>query len=288
MKATRAGKPMNLVMPIAALGVGGALVVADLLRVGCFPGDDNLAVLLVLLFPAAAVVLGIAYSWANGASWRAAHLLCAAATCAKGAVLGALIGEVCWGDRGFAACARDGAAIGAGFAIAFATVGAIARRAGRARPWSVIDTSDRLLVAATVAALLGISAGAVQLRPAAYPTCPAAGSATPVVAVVSTITLVVIVGLQSVWLAQASAVMAKARSAIDQALVRGAPCVDYGIGDELVAEYGARRNAYRDAPSVVGVTRGSASVARRALVEALAVEAALLVPLLATCRLALA
>jgi hypothetical protein len=279
---------MNLVMPLAALGVGGALVVADVLRVGCFAGDDALALLLVVTFPLAAVALGFVYSWANAASWRAARLLCAAATCAEGAVLGALIGTACCGSLGLAAGARDGLALGAAFAIAFAVVAAAAQRAGRARPLSVVDSSDRLLVAATVAALLGIAAGAAQLRRAAYPTCTAGVSATPVVAVVSTITLAAIVGLQWVRLVRASAVMARARCELDQGTAPGTPCLDYGVGEELGAEYGARRNAYRDTSAVVRVTRGSATLARRALVEALAVEAALLAPLLAACFLALA
>jgi hypothetical protein len=184
--------------------------------------------------------------------------------------------------------ASDGLAVGAGFAIAFAVIGAAARRAGRARPFSVVDSSDRLLVAAAVAALLGIAAGGAQLRRAAYPYCTAGLPATPVVAVVSTIALFIVVGLQWASLARASAVMARAQVGVDEALAPGTPCFDYGIGDELGAEYGARRNAYRDTPSVIRVTRGSPIVARRALVEALAVEAALLVPLLAACFLALA
>jgi hypothetical protein len=288
MAATRASKPMNLVMPQAALGTGGALVVADFLRIGCFPGDDKLALVLVGAVPLVAAALGFPASWAHAGPRPAARLACAAATCAAGALLGGMIGGLSWGNHGAALGASDGLAIGAAFAIAFAIVAAAAGRAGRARPSSVVDSSDRLLVAAAVASLLGIGAGAVQLRRAAYPYCTAGASATPVVAVVATIALVVIVGLQCARLARASAAMERARFALDQAVTPGTPCIDFGIGDELVAEYGARRNAYRDTPSVVSVTRGSARVARRALVEALAVEAGLLAPLLAACCLALA
>jgi hypothetical protein len=287
MEATRASKPMNLVMPQAALGVGGALVVADLLRVGCFPGDDKLAAVLVIAVPLVAAELGLLSSWAYAARRPVARLVCAAVTCAAGALLGAVIGGMSWGNLGAAMGASDGLAIGAAFAIAFAVVATAARRAGRARPSSVVDSSDRLLVAAAVAALLGVAAGAAQLRRAVHPDCSAGASATPVVAVASTITLLVIVGLQCSRLARASAAMDAARFALDQAIAPGTPCIDFGIGDELVAEYGARRNAYRDTPSVLRVTRGSATLARRALVEALAVEAALLAPLLAACCLAL-
>jgi hypothetical protein len=280
---------MNLVMPLAALGVGGALVVADMLRVGCFPGDGSLAMFLVTSLPLAATLIGILYSRAHAASRPAGRLASAAVTCAAGALLGAAIGSFCWGDRGAAMGASDGLAIGATFAVAFAVVGAAARRAGRARPASVVDSSDRLLVAAAVAALLGIAAGAAQLRRAAYPYCTEGLTATPVVAVVSTIALVVVVSLQWVSLARVSGVMARARFALDQAAAApNTPCFDYGIGDELGAEYGARRNAYRDSPSVIRVTRGSPAIARRALVEALAVEAALLVALVAACCTALA
>jgi hypothetical protein len=288
MTVSHAGKPMNLVMPLAALGVGGALVVADLLRVGCFPRDDDLAVFLVTSLPLATTLLGLLFSWTQAASRPAGRLASAAVTCATGALLGAAIGSFCWGEQGAAMGASDGLGIGAGFAVAFAVVGAAARRAGRARPSSVVDSSDRLLVAAAVAALLGISAGGVLLRRVAHPTCTAGLTATPVVAAVSTIALLVIVGLQWASLARASAVMARAQRAVDPAFGPDTPCFDYGIGDELGAEYGARRNAYRDRPAVIRVTRGSPTVARRVLVETLAVEAALLVPLVAACLLALA
>jgi hypothetical protein len=279
---------MNLVMPLAALGVGGALVVADWLRVGCFPRDDELAVFLVTGLPLASTLLGLLFSRAQAASRPAGRLVVPAVTCATGALLGAAVEDLCWGERWVAMGASNGLAIGAGFAFAFAVVGAAARRAGRARPASVVDSSDRLLVAAAVAALLGVAAGGAQLRRAAYPYCTAGLTATPVVAVVSTIALLLIVGLQWVSLARVSAVMARAQVAVDPVFGPGTPCFDYGIGDELGAEYGARRNAYRDTASVIRVTRGSPLVARRALVEALAVEAALLVPLVAACVLALA
>jgi hypothetical protein len=117
----------------------------------------------------------------------------------------------------------------------------------------------------------------------AYPQCALGPSTTPIVAVVSTVTLVAVVGLQSVRFARASALMTSARQVFADALAPGIPRVDFGVGDELGAEYAARRSAYRDKPAAVRITLGSASFARRALGEALVLEAAMLVHGLIAC-----
>jgi hypothetical protein len=287
MDVARAQRPMNLALPASALGAGGALVAADYLRVGCVPGDHLLGELLVATVPLAAAGLGFFFSLPAVSARGYERLAPALASCVAGTFLGAFIGAVCWGEPGFAVGAANGLAFGAAFSVAFAVIVAAVRRTGRARPASIVDASDRLLVAAAVAALLGVAACLAQIRRTAYPHCAMRPTATPVVAVVCAVTLAVVVALQSIRFARASALMAKARQVFADALAPGVARVDFGVGDELGAEYAARRSAYRDKPAAVKITLGSASFARQALAEALFLEAVMLVPGLMACVLAI-
>jgi hypothetical protein len=280
---------MHLALPLSALGIGGSLLSADFLRVGCFPGDDRLAISLASLVPPAAAALGFVFSWPSVADGRIpAWLGCAATTCACGAFVGAALGGVLWGDAGVPMGLATGLAFGAAYSVAFALVSAAVRRTGRARPASLVDSSDRLLVAAAVATLLGVAAGLTRFRRAAYPQCTADLTAAPVVALASLATVLVIVGLQAHRVGRVSAIAARVHGYDDGALASRLPCTDFGVGEEVGAEYAVERSAYRHGPAALRLTRGSAGFARLALVQAMSLEFAMLVATLAGCALAVA
>jgi hypothetical protein len=274
---------MSLALPVSALGVGGALVAADFLRVGCFAGDGLLGTLLVVSIPLAAAGLGFAFRRPRIRATLPEQIALAMVTCFVGTFFGACIGLACSGERGFFPGGRDGLALGAVFAFAFFVVASAVRRTGRARPSSIIDGSDRLFVAAAVAALLGVAAGVSHVHRMAHPLCEMAPTTGPIIAVASTLTLAIVVVLQAVRLARTSSHIANARQVFADALAPGVPRIDFGVGDELGAEYAAIRSAYRDKPAAVTITQGSPSFASDALAGALAMEAAMLVACVVSC-----
>mgnify|MGYP001411273886 CR=1 FL=1 len=151
MRAAAARRTMHLALPLSALGIGGSLAVADFLRVGCFAGDDRLAISLVALVPLASAALGSFFSARIDAGFRLPAWVTCATTCVCGSLIGATICAYLWGDPGFPMGVANGLAFGAAFSVAFSLVVAAARRTGQARHASVVDRSDRLLVAAVVA-----------------------------------------------------------------------------------------------------------------------------------------
>jgi hypothetical protein len=280
---------MHLALPLSALGIGGSLVSADFLRVGCFASDDRLALSLASFVPPAAAALGFVFSSRLVEAPRVpAWVGCATTTCATGAFLGAAMGAMLWGHAGFPMGLADGLAFGAAYAIAFALVAAAVQRTGRARPASIVDASDRLLVAAAVATLLGVAAGLTRFRRTAYPYCSTELTAAPVVALASFATVVVIVAVQAQRLVRVSTVAARVHRADDGAtFLSRLPCTDFGVGDEFGAVYAVERSAYRHGPAALRLTRGDAHFARHALLQAMSLEWAMLVATLGSSALAI-
>jgi hypothetical protein len=287
MEAISAGRPMHLALPASALGLGGALIAADFLRVGCSPHDDRLGLLLVTVIPASATAIGFVFAPRASGARLTPLVACATATCICGALLGTIIGGTVWGGVGASMGLADGLGFGAAFALALVSVGAAVQRTGRARPASVVDASDRLLVAGIVASVLGVAAGLTRLWRAALPACPADSIPTPILGVISAATLLVIVTLQARRLGRVSAVLAGTQPADGTPLPPRLPCVDLGVGDDVGAEWGAGEGtAYRDRPAAVRATHGSVSFARRALGRAMVLEWAMFVAALGGCALA--
>jgi MFS family permease len=291
MSPTPPVRHMDLAIPFAALGLGGAFIAGDFFRVGCFAEDGRFAALLVMSVPLAAAALGHVLSqprpgWSQVRPW----LVCVASTCGLGTLIGAFIGVVCWSLPGFPMGAADGLACGSVFSVGFAVVLAWARRTGRARIGSLVEASDRRVVLAAVAALLGMGTVVASLRRNAYPGCTTPmPTMLPIVKAFVLATLVLLMAWQAAHIAFLS--RAKVRTVqfdqrSDGAIPAGTPCVDCGVGDGVRAEVVGLPSAYRDRGTPVRLLRGDAALARRALVQGLTQEAALLWATLVTMAVA--
>jgi hypothetical protein len=277
-QANASGPQMDLALPFAVLGLGGALVAGDFFRVGCFRSDDRLAVLLIAAPPFAAAVLGHLLSQrTNRGPLAGLWVACILGTCGVAAGVGAFVGLACWSVQGVGMGAANGLACGAVFSLGFAVVLAWNRRTGRARPGSLVEASDRRTVLAAIAAVLAIATTAAELRASVYPVCTVGPPTTsPIVAVlaVATLTLLVLWQAARAWLASRD--VARVWQTFDGAIPAGLRCVDYGVGDELRGEIVGAQRPYRDGGSAVRLLRGDAAQGRRVLVQALTQEAALL------------
>jgi hypothetical protein len=292
MGTVLASRPLHLALPASALGVGGALVTADLLRVGCYEGDHRLALALAAFVPLTATALGWVFASrvVAGPPPRVSVLTgCALATWATGPVIGAVIGGVLFGAAGVPVAIASGLALGAAFGIAMAAMAAAVQRTGRARRASIVDESDRLLVAAVVLTVLGVAAGITRLW-TAHAECGEDATPTPLVALACTALMFVVVALQAHRRGRVAESLARAQILpVEEhaALASRLPCVDFGVGDELGAEYAPARSAYRDATGPTRLTRGNILFARRALDQAMSLEWAMFVATLGGCAVAI-
>jgi hypothetical protein len=277
-QAKASGSQMDLALPFAALGLGGALVAGDFFRVGCFRSDDRLAPLLITALPVAAAVLGHLLSQQpNRAPLARLWVACVLGTCGVAAGVGAFVGLACWSVEGLGMGAANGLACGAVFSLGFAVVLGWNRRTGRARPGSLVEASDRRMVLAAIAAVLAIATTVAGLRRNAYPVCTVGPPTTsPIVAVLAVATLTLLVLWQAARTLLASRDVARVWQTFDGKIPAGLRCVDYGVGDELRGEIVGEQRAYRDGGIAVRLLRGNVAQGRHVLVQALTQEAALL------------
>ncbi|WP_437726894.1 hypothetical protein [Sorangium sp. So ce861] len=292
--------PVSLVLPFGAIGLVGGWLTADSFHLP----DRSVHYLLAGVTPvvagllghyltsriggvgsAGAAVPGAVAGWADGPGWASgpgrwtrrgplvASLLSLWAIVVAGVVNGMTIGLVL-GPAGMIVGAPFGAVFSLPFVPALAVVLLAANRVGRARAGSIVAQADRRAVWSATAAVI---AAAALATPAFFgrPAAPEVGRAVAAIglAVVGALFVVDAVALAKML----TLPLPRRLIGVEEAGEGGAGMgvgagerVDLGLGDEVRVEVVQPTHAYRGAPQIARVVRGSRERAAGALRAGLA------------------
>lgn len=256
--------PRSLAFPCAIVGAAGGWLFADAFRIGA---DASLRWLLAFFTPAVAAALGWFLAGRVPRPAVASVVLAACCTVLAGALNGILVGLFFAPPVGAVVGVFAGLLCAIPFVPAVCGLALIARRVGRARPFSLVDVSDRraVLVVTMVSVALAV---VMPIEPIYSRGLAGVSSAFPLIAaaVISAIFSADLIALHRARAIDARALYLRARDREAHGDEEETEeTVDLGVGDGELEEIARTGSAYREHERTTRIVIGSPAAARAAL-----------------------